>query len=136
MTATTFNPLAAALLVAALASPAAADTPLHSAAGTGDTATLTALLAAGADPNARDSMGAYTPLHYAAAFPSHRIDEDVERHLFAFAVPALLAAGADPNACDSAGFTPLHHAAIHSKPAAVTLLLAAGADPNACDAEK
>ena len=39
---------AAALLVAALASPAAADTPLHSAAGTGDTAALAALLAAGA----------------------------------------------------------------------------------------
>ena len=128
MTATT-NPLAAALLDAALASPAAADTPLHSAAGTGDTAALAALLDAGADPNARHA--GFTPLHYAAAFPSHRIND--ERPRFAFAVPALLAAGADPNACDSAGFTPLHHAAIHSRPGAVLALRRAGADPDACD---
>ena len=78
-----------ALLFAALASPAAADTPLHSAAGTGDTAALTALLDAGADPDALDSLGAYTPLHYAA------------RYGHAAAISALLDAGADPNACDA-----------------------------------
>ena len=88
MAATTFNPLAAALLVAVLASPAAADTPLHSAAGTGDTATLTALLNAGADPNACDSAG-FTPLHHAAI------------HSRPAAVTMLLLAGADPNACDA-----------------------------------
>ena len=72
---------ALALLFVALASPAAA-TPLHDAAVKGHAAAVSALLVAGADPNARASNGA-TPLHIAAKLGHAAI------------VSALRAAGAD-----------------------------------------
>ena len=58
-------------------------TPLHMAAMNGDLSAMKALIAAGADPNARDNDGA-TPLHMAAyaSRPKH--------------VQMLLEAGADP----------------------------------------
>jgi ankyrin repeat protein len=58
-------------------------TPLHLAAMNGDLGPMKALIAAGADPNARDNDGA-TPLHMAAyaSRPKH--------------VQMLLEAGADP----------------------------------------
>ena len=132
-----------ALLVAALASPAAADTDLHSAAYDGDAVTVSALLAAGADPNARDSKG-ITPLHHAAG----------QGHTAA--LTALLEAGADPDACAGPGrtslFTPLHSAVGagivpatageghtvalgEGHTAALLSLLEAGADPNPCDSD-
>ena len=79
-----------------------------------------ALLAAGADPNARNNNGE-TPLHRADS---------------ANDVTPLLAAGANLNARDNVGETPLHEAtAERSRSADVAAaLLAAGADPNARDA--
>ena len=75
-----------------------------------DTAVLRALLAAGADPNARDGLG-WTPLHFVASNSSaatrRAAAEGVEtllaagaaiRRVAAEGVEALLAAGADPNA--------------------------------------
>ena len=78
-----------------------------------------ALLAAGADPNARNNNGE-TPLHRADS---------------ANDVTPLLAAGANLNARDNVGETPLHEAtAERSRSADVAAaLLAAGADPNARD---
>ena len=55
---------------------------------------ISALLDAGADPNARHTPGGFTPLHYAAAFHDH-----TDNAAAVFAVPRLLSAGADPNAC-------------------------------------
>jgi ankyrin repeat protein len=68
-------------------------TPLHLAATNPDISALTALLAAGADPNARDDDGA-TSLHMAAYTQN-------ARH-----ARLLLEAGADPNAKTNAGRDP------------------------------
>ncbi|MBL8491975.1 MAG: ankyrin repeat domain-containing protein [Rhodocyclaceae bacterium] len=68
-------------------------TPLHLAATNSDTGPLQALLAAGADPNARDGEGA-TPLHMAAYGTNAR------------AAKLLLEAGADPMAKTNAGRDP------------------------------
>ena len=65
-------------------------TPLHLAATNPDISALTALLAAGADPNARDGDGV-TPLHMAAYAQN-------ARH-----ARLLLAAGANPYAKTHAG---------------------------------
>ena len=83
-------------------------------------AVVQALIAAGADPNARD-MYKNTPLHDAA--------EDNENPAV---LQALLAAGADLEARDENQNTPLHWAAWNNEnPAVVQALIAAGADPNA-----
>ena len=74
-------------------------TPLHYAVQGEKPALVTALAGAGADVNARDDRGGWTPLHLAAWFsktPS--------------VVEALLAAGADPTARDKAGKTPWNYA--------------------------
>ena len=68
-------------------------TPLHLAATNPDISALTALLAAGADPNARDGDGA-TPLHMAAYAQNARHAQ------------LLLEAGADPYAKTNAGRDP------------------------------
>lgn len=68
-------------------------TPLHLAATNPDTSTLKALLAAGADPNARDNDGA-TPLHM-AAYASRPLHTQI-----------LLEAGADPQAKTDNGRDP------------------------------
>ena len=100
----------------------AGETPLHDAAFAGDVETVKALLAAGADPNARD-VGGRTPLH-GAVWPPKTAAPAV--------VGALLEAGADPNARDVDGRTPLHLAAgFNDNPAVVGALLDAGADPGA-----
>lgn len=80
------------------------------------------LLAAGADPNAKDNEGK-TSLHYineASTLNNHG------------AVRLLLKAGADPNAKDQDEHTPLHEA---WDAKVIKLLLAAGADPYAEDKE-
>jgi ankyrin repeat protein len=68
-------------------------TPLHLAATNPDTSALKALLAAGAEPNARDGDGA-TPLHMAAYTQNARHAQ------------LLLEAGADPFAKTNAGRDP------------------------------
>ena len=94
-------------------------TPLHAAAGYGYTGTVKALVAAGADPNARGANDAHTPLH-AAALNGHT-----------GTVRALVAAGADPNARASHGHTPLDYAAYKGHIETVLVLKAAGANLNA-----
>ncbi len=68
-------------------------TPLHLAAANPDVTALQALVAAGADPNARDADG-LTPLHMAAY-------SQQARH-----ARLLLEAGADPMAKTNAGRDP------------------------------
>ncbi len=97
-------------------------TPLHYAAKYSRTpAVVTALLKAGADPNARGKRFGFggTPLHYAAWYNKTPA-----------IVTALLKAGAEVNTRDKFGWTHLHTAAVFSKtPAVVSTLLDTGADP-------
>ena len=105
-------------------------TPLHHAAGLQLASEvseipdiITALVEAGADPNARlDGSGAGTPLHVATLMSEI---PEITR--------ALLEAGSDPNAREDDGRTPLHNATRSAGKTAgvVSTLLAAGADPNA-----
>jgi ankyrin repeat protein len=111
------------------------------------------LLAAGADPNARDIDGE-TPLHAAARWGqgavaelllSHGADPDVKAlygmtplqvsvvgaHLGT--ARALLSHGADANARDMFGKSPLHDAALRGSRELAALLLDYGADPGARD---
>lgn len=90
---------------------------LFDASYAGATATVSRLLASGADPNWRNRDG-WTPLMIAAA----------ERHLDT--VAALLAAKADPNARNVLGRTALMFASRYGQDAIAERLLAAGADPN------
>lgn len=96
--------------------------PLHlAAAHNGNAAVIEALVAAGADPTAKEIYGA-TPLHEAAAE-----NKNVS------VVIALTAAGADPNAKENSGESPLHKAARNNTPAVVNALLNAGAVLNERD---
>ena len=74
-------------------------TPMHYAAQSASPALVTALAQAGAELNAPDAKGAWTPLHLAAWFSTTPS-----------VVAALLAAGADPAARDEAGKTPWDYA--------------------------
>ena len=74
-------------------------TPMHYAAQGDAPAHVAALANAGADPNAPDSRGGWTPLHLAAWFGKTPA-----------VVAALLSAGADPAARDKAGKTPWDYA--------------------------
>ena len=89
-------------------------------------ATVQALLAAGANPNAPDRLFGATALHRAAG--DSRTDPAV--------VAALLAAGADPNARDNFRRTPLDYAtrAGVNNEAAADLLRAARGTCRSCDA--
>ena len=86
--------------------------PLHFAAEHGHTATMRALLAAGACVDVPNSDGV-PPLHWAAGYGNADI------------VRALLAAGARVDATNSDGFTPLHRAARGGLAATMRALLEA-----------
>ena len=100
-------------------------TPLHQAAEHGTPGAVRALLAAGAEVDARprgldrNSGVANTPLHHAARNPDPEV------------AAALLEAGAEINARGERGVTPLHYAASNRNPAVAALLLEAGAEVNA-----
>ena len=84
-------------------------------------AVIEVLLAAGANPNARDKDIKETPLHEAAKF-----NENLA------VIETLLQAGADPMAQDTFKRTPLHQAArLNENPAVIEALLKAGADLSA-----
>jgi hypothetical protein len=102
------------------------DTALHFAAAAYRGDLIRRLVAAGADVDARNRMGA-AALHYAAAGnpQSPRWNPEAQ----AGAIAALVAAGADPNALNRNGTAPLHRAVRTRCAAAVRELLARGADP-------
>lgn len=98
------------------AGDAAGSTLLHHAAGFGSLDTITLLLDAGADVNAKNRRGS-TPLHWA-------IDNEAKVRL-------LIAKGANVNLKQVEGRTPLYQAASLGNGAAIVRqLLAAGADSN------
>ena len=94
------------------------DTPLHSAASNGEVSEVKALLAKGAEVDAKTKYGS-TPLHL-AAWKGHL---DV--------VKELLAKGAEVNAKNKYGETPLYKAAENGHLDVVKELLAKGAEVNA-----
>jgi uncharacterized protein len=94
------------------------ESALMSCAQTGTADALRALLARGADVDARERERGQTALMWAAA----------GRH--AGAVKVLLERGADLNAVSTAGFTPLLFAAREGDAASVQLLVAAGSRIN------
>ena len=96
------------------------DTPLHDAARAGDKAKVEALLAQGADVNAKEKNG-WTPLHWAVRYARKDLAE------------LLLAKGANVNAKNKEGLTPLHWSVNMGDKVVTELLLAKGADVNAKD---
>jgi uncharacterized protein len=91
---------------------------LHAAAAKGDVPALTALLAGGANANARDSHGR-TPLHVAA----HRSHGEAAR--------ALVKGGADPRTLDTQRYDIVTIAAVKDNVPMLKLALALGGDPKA-----
>ena len=104
-------------------------TPLHIAARLDDTPSIEALLAASANPAAKNEnkvlfespYGGESPLHV-AAYSGH-----------GDTIAALLAGGANVDVKTSSNSTPLHYAANAGYISAVSVLLASGADPNSRD---
>jgi hypothetical protein len=101
------------------------DAALHIAAAGYRHDIVAALIAAGADVQARNRRGA-TPLHYAADGGPGSSTWDPRAQ--AATVKRLLAGGADVDAVDMGGVTPLHRAARNRCTPAVRALLAGGAD--------
>jgi ankyrin repeat protein len=95
----------------------------HLAALNGDAAALAILLAAGAEPDARDAYG-WSPLLYAV----QRGDQE--------AVALLLRAGADPNRADSLSVSPLKHAMHLKRKHMARQLVEGGAHCSAADLEQ
>jgi cytohesin len=97
-------------------------TPLHVAARNDHKDVAEFLLANGADINAKDSNGEFTPLDLALSC-YHYMD----------VVELLVAKGADVNARSKQGLTPLQETAMRGQKDAAELLLTKGADVNARD---
>ena len=91
-------------------------TGLHGAAARGDTDDIRRLLAARADPEARDARGR-APVHV-AAFAAQ-----------ADAMRALVAGGADPNALEAQRYDVVTIAAVRDDVATLELALALGTRP-------
>lgn len=104
----------------------AGDTGLHLAAAAYRSATISMLLAAGANVHARNRHGDQ-PIHSAAVgapgSPSWNPSAQAET------LTGLVQAGADPNSINKLGVTPLHRAVRTRCAAAVRTLLELGADP-------
>ncbi len=109
---------AAGLMVTEAAGAAAIGPPLVDAVRNGDTESLRALLAQGADPNLGEADGTT-----ALVWASYR-DDGVSADL-------LIQAGADVNRGNDLGATPLWAASQNGSETMVGRLLEAGADPNA-----
>ena len=145
-----------AFVAVAMAPPALAAEDVIAAARAGDVAAVRALVADGADVDARQGDGA-TALHWAAHRGDHALAEvliaagaDVDAGNALDATPLwlasqngdarlvarLLAAGADANLTLRMGETPLMSAARSGDVDTVGLLLAAGADVNAAERER
>ena len=112
------------------ADPNAADdfgwTPLHLAGMAGrfisEPILVPELIAAGANPEARDLSHGRTPLTSATRC-----------HGGIAVVEAFLAAGAEPGTNDNYGSTPLHYAVSTEDKAVIAALVGAGANPDAAD---
>lgn len=111
-----------ALLLAARADAAGADTRLVDAARRADWTSALALIDKGANVNARHADGS-TPLTWAVY---HDVPAAVDR---------LIAAGADVNAANEYGETPLSVACQNRSTATALRLLKAGANPNVANAD-
>ena len=96
------------------------DTALHMAAAAFSRPIAEILVSHGADPRARNRLGA-EPLHYAADGRSAS-QEQTE------VIEYLLSVGADPNVTDKSGVAPLHRAVRRRSLDAVRTLLDGGAD--------
>lgn len=93
------------------------------AAARGDARKVKELLKKGTNPNVKDDLHGYTPLHEASL------------KCFSDIVEMLLENSADPNIGDNSGFTPLHLAVISGCEKVVSILLKYGADPKIKNSE-
>ena len=103
----------------------AGDTALHIAAAAYRVDIARKLVSLGANPSARNRLGA-EPLHYAAVGRPGSANWNPEAQ--AECIEYLIAVGADPHATDKIGAMPLHRAVRTRSAAAVRVLLTHGAD--------